>query len=290
MSWLIFATNNQEKVEATNKYFEGKLEFQAYDYNFTESRYESIEAFAIAKAREAYENTKMPSVALSVGFYVEALNGFPGANLRHFLDTIGVNGLIKLLQGEEKRECCFRECLAYYDGNGQPKLFYGEYKGRVAREFKKEALNCDWRGLTYIFIPERKKVVWADMSDDEREMFKKDHEDTTAIKHFKEWYIDYLASEKYYKLKTLESNWVKTCRYIRDERKMPYIPFVTWIRPMRLVDCDGECLVFEFKDEILEDILCDIVQHIRKRYQKIILEAYNHCIGSKCFMIEIKYQ
>ncbi len=115
---LIFVTHNKGKVESANKYFEGNLEFQTYDYDFREIRSESIEEIAIAKVLEAYEMTKQPTIALDAGFYVEKLNGFPGVYVKHFLDTIGIAGLLKLLLGEDERECCFKQCLAYYDGKG----------------------------------------------------------------------------------------------------------------------------------------------------------------------------
>lgn len=35
---LIFVTHNKGKVESANKYFEGHLEFQTYDYDFREIR------------------------------------------------------------------------------------------------------------------------------------------------------------------------------------------------------------------------------------------------------------
>ena len=32
------------------------------------------------------------------------------------LETIGIKGLLKLMDGVEDRYCEFRSCLAYYDG------------------------------------------------------------------------------------------------------------------------------------------------------------------------------
>ncbi|MBQ9765942.1 MAG: hypothetical protein IJW18_07070, partial [Lachnospiraceae bacterium] len=92
--------------------------FQAYDYDFREIRSESIEEIAIVKVLEAYEMTKMPTIALDAGFYVEKLNGFPGVYVQYFLGTIGIEGLLKLMIGEDERICCFKQCLAYYDAEG----------------------------------------------------------------------------------------------------------------------------------------------------------------------------
>lgn len=287
---LIFVTHNKGKVESANKYFEGQLEFQTYDYDFREIRSESIEEIAIAKVLEAYEMTKQPTIALDAGFYVEKLNGFPGVYVKHFLDTIGIAGLLKLLLGEDERECCFKQCLAYYDGNGQPKLFYGEHIGVISKEAKGKLSKHDWSELSYIFIPEGKGQVLAEMTGEERIALSKENEENSVFKHFKEWYIDYLASEEYYKGKMLESNWEKTCRFIKDNRLIIDISFQTWIKPMKLIECTEECIVFEYIDDTLSEILKDTVSYIRNRYGQIILNAYNYCTGSNFKEIEIKYE
>lgn len=287
---LIFVAHNKGKVESANKYFEGHLEFQTYDYDFREIRSESIEEIAIAKVLEAYEMTKQPTIALDAGFYLEKLNGFPGVYVKHFLDTIGIAGLLKLLLGEDERECCFKQCLAYYDGNGQPKLFYGEHTGVVSKEAKGKLSKHDWSELSYIFIPEGKEVVLAEMTDDERIALAKENEENSAFKHFKEWYIDYLASEEHYKKVILNSNWNKTCKYIKDNHLISDVSFQTWIMPMKLIDCSEDCIVFEYIDDTLSEILRDTVRCIRNRYGQIILEAYNHCAGGNFKYIEIRYE
>lgn len=121
-------------------------------------------------------------------------------------------------------------------------------------------------------------------------MSNKANEENSAFKHFKEWYIDYLASEEYYKKIMLESNWEKTCKYIKDNRLIIDISFQTWIKPMKLIDCSQDCMVFEYIDETISEILKDTVRYIRNRYGQIIVNAYNHCTGSNFKKIEIKYE
>ena len=82
------------------------------------------------------------------------------------------------------------------------------------------------------------------MKDDERIALTKENEENSAFKYLKEWYIDYLASEEYYKEKMLELNWEKTCKYIKDNRLISDILFQTWIKPMKLIDCTEELIVF----------------------------------------------
>lgn len=287
---LIFVTHNRGKVELANKYFEGQLEFQTYDYDFMGIQSESIEEIAIAKVLEAYEMTKEPTIALAAGFYVEKLNGFPGVYVQHFLSTIGIEGLLKLMLGEDERRCYFKQCLVYYDGEGQPKLFYGEQKGVVSQATKGILSKHDWSELSYVFIPNGKEKVLAEMTDEERIILAKENEEKSAFMHFRKWYIDYLASEEFYKKKMLESHWKRTCKHIKDNHLIIDISFQTWISPIKLIDCSEDCMVFEYIDDTLSEILKDIVRYIRNRYGQIIVEAYNHCTGGKFRDIEIRYE
>ncbi|MBR6666346.1 MAG: hypothetical protein IKL22_11610 [Lachnospiraceae bacterium] len=284
---LFFVAENKDEVEVANKYFEGQLELSTYDYDFIVRIDDGIEEFAIAKVVEAYKMTRTPVIASCIGIYVDVLNGYPGVHVRHFQETLGIRGLLKLLENEENRECIIRQCLAYYDGNNQPKVFCGEYKGNVVREFEGDLEACN--GLGYMFVPERKDKVWAELSEDEKNEYLKENQSRSACMRFKEWYIDYLASEEYYKSKRLAENWEKTCNYISENKMIPNIPFITWIKPMKLIDSNEESLMFELIDEMLDEIMRDIVRHIRRRYERVILDAYNRCTGSKCLAIEIKY-
>lgn len=57
---IIFVTSNQGKVESANKYFDGKVVFDTYDYEIPEIR-GSLNEIAVAKVKAAYEKTSAPS-------------------------------------------------------------------------------------------------------------------------------------------------------------------------------------------------------------------------------------
>lgn len=295
---LIFVTHNKGKVESANKYFKGQLEFQTYDYEFVEIRSESIEEIAIAKVREAYEVTKTPTIAMDAGFYVDKLNGFPGVYVKHFLDTIGIQGLLKLMDGVKDRKCCFKQCLAYYDGKGEPKVFYGEHKGEVSQEPKGVLTKHDWSELSYIFVPNGKDKVLGEMTDDERVELSKENEENSAFKHFKEWYLDRMNSmpditanescEEDGLEEELEKNWEKTCDYIRKMEEIPDVSYQTWIAPLKLVDCTDESLVFEGDYHVRKETLKIGFEFVKVRYEQIIVDAYNHCVGGEYRSIEMR--
>ena len=316
---LIFVTHNKGKVESANKYFKGQLEFQTYDYEFVEIRSESLEEIAIAKVCEAYKVTKLPTIAIDAGFYVDELKGFPGAYVKHFLDTIGIQGLLKLMEGEENRTCCFRQCLAYYDGKEEPKVFYGEHQGMVSLEPKGVLTKHDWSELSYIFVPNGKDKVLGEMTDDERVVLSKENEENSAFKHFAEWYLDRMNSiseitenegceeelkmngeckgkicaenarvDESSKENDYERNWEKTCDYIRKMEEIPDVSYQTWIAPLKLVECKNESLVFEGDYHVSKELLDNTFKLVKVRYEKIIVDAYNQCVGGEYKSVEMR--
>ena len=52
------------------------------------------------------------------GFVIEALNGFPGPYTKYVLSTIGVDGLLKLMDGQLNRRCGFAACVGFADARG----------------------------------------------------------------------------------------------------------------------------------------------------------------------------
>lgn len=97
----------------------------------------------------------------------------------------------------------------------------------------------------------------------------------------------------------MELNWSKTCEYIRENHLITNVSFETWMQPMKLVECSGECLIFEYNDAIVENPMFEYndapseshknaVEYIQKRYGQTILDAYNFCTGSDYKNITIK--
>ena len=151
MKEIIFVTHNKGKAKSAEKHFKN-LKISTYEYELDEPRSDDIKLIATAKVKEAYEVVKKPCMAMDTDFYIDALNGFPKAFVNFALDTIGIDGILKLMEDKKDRKCCFRECLAYFDGE-EIYYFYGECKGTLTK--KRKGLDSDekWSDLWYIFTP-----------------------------------------------------------------------------------------------------------------------------------------
>lgn len=122
---IIFVTHNKGKAKSAEKHFKN-LKISTYEYELDEPRSDDIKEIATAKVKQAYEMVKKPCIALDTDFRIDELNGFPRAFVNFSLDTIGISGILKLMENKKNRKCAFNECLAYHDGN-EIHYFYGKH-------------------------------------------------------------------------------------------------------------------------------------------------------------------
>ena len=112
---IIFVTHNTGKIKSAEKYFKN-LKFNTFNYELDEPRSDDIKEIATAKVKQAYEIVKRPCIALDTDFRIDELNGFPRAFVNFSLETVGIQGILKLMEDKSNRKCAFNEYLAYHDG------------------------------------------------------------------------------------------------------------------------------------------------------------------------------
>ena len=186
MEEIIFVTHNQGKAKSAEKYF-SNLKFKTYDFELDEPRSDSLKEIATAKVKQAYNIVKRPCVALDTGFFIEDLNDFPKAFVNFALETIGIEGILKLMEGKENRKCRFEECLAYHDGK-EIRYFYGKHPGNLAKQIQGKDRKEKWSDLWYIFQPEHFEKTLAQMDEQEREERRKIDGSVSALEVFAKWY------------------------------------------------------------------------------------------------------
>lgn len=186
MKEIVFVTHNTGKIASAQKYLD-KVKLIPYKYELNEPRAEDLKEIATAKVKQAYEIVKKPCIAQDSGFFIDALNGFPKTFVNFSLETIGVDGILKLMKNEENRKCAFKECLAYYDGK-EIKYFYGIHEGEIAKEIAGVDRDKKWSDLWYIFKPKNYDITLAEMDDELRENRRKKDGSVSSIKLFAQWY------------------------------------------------------------------------------------------------------
>ncbi len=194
MKEIVFVTHNKGKIASAKRNLKD-INFSIFEYELDEPRSDDIEYISKAKVMEAYQIVKKPCISLDCGFWIDELQGFPKAFVNFALETIGIKGILKLMEGKENRDCRFTECLSYFDGN-KLHQFMGKHEGILSKEIIGIDTEKRWSDLWYIFIPKGYKKTLAQMTDEERELrnIEKEHNEElkkysiSAMDEFVKWY------------------------------------------------------------------------------------------------------
>ncbi len=185
MEEIIFVTHNKGKIASAQKVLKN-VNLKIFEYELEEPRSDDIKYISKVKVQEAYKLVNKPCISLDCGFYIDELNGFPRAYVNYALNTIGLQGILKLMEGKQNRKCRFKECLSFYDGK-QIYQFDGNHEGNLAIEILGKDTNKKWSELWYIYKPYGYEKTLAEMTEEERQNRKR-LESTDAMINFANWY------------------------------------------------------------------------------------------------------
>lgn len=185
MDEIIFVTHNKGKIASASRQLEG-VDFKIFEYDLEEPRSDDIKYISKYKVMEAYNLVNKPCISLDCGFFIDELDGFPRAFVNFILDTIGIDGILKLMENKENRSCRFTECLSYYDGS-KLHQFMGKHEGVLSTTVLGNDTEKKWSDLWYIFKPFGYNKTLAEMSEEERKSRVK-YEDVDAMREFAKWY------------------------------------------------------------------------------------------------------
>jgi XTP/dITP diphosphohydrolase len=185
-----FATTNKGKIESLNKEFEGvDFEVVPVGMEIPEPRSDETKFISGEKVKYAFKHIKKPCIALDAGFYIPSLNGFPKAYVNFALDTVGIDGILKLVEGED-RSCEFRDAIAYLDETvDEPIYFETITKGVLSDKPRGELHKNSWSVLHKIFIPEGQSQTMSEMSKEEKDSWHESREDEWCGKQFAKWIV-----------------------------------------------------------------------------------------------------
>ncbi|UCE11333.1 MAG: XTP/dITP diphosphatase [Candidatus Thorarchaeota archaeon] len=178
---LVLVTQNKHKLdEITPLFREANIEFESSALEKLEIRSDSVNVVAEEASRDAFEKLQKPVIVDDTGLYIDALNGFPRAYPAFILETIGLEGVLKLLEGAEDRGARFVTAVAFCDGSVS-KTFTGEMKGTIA----KTIVGAGGFGYDPIFVPEGHSRTYAQLSTEQKVSIS--HR-SRAFRSFIEWF------------------------------------------------------------------------------------------------------
>jgi XTP/dITP diphosphohydrolase len=188
MTTIIFATNNQNKVEEIRAVTGEKfniitLKDAGIDIDIPEP-HDSLKANAIEKATTIFKLTQTNVFSEDTGLEVEALNGEPGVkSARYAGDDKNFQGnidkLLNNLAAHQNKAARFRTviCLIW---NNEQHLFEGICEGTIIQDQRGE------KGFGYdpVFIPSGSDKTFAEMSMEEKNVFSHRRKATDKLTKF----------------------------------------------------------------------------------------------------------
>ncbi len=181
---IFLLTSNVHKFHEVRRVLaEFNIAVAMLNVDVSEVQADDLETIAKASAMEAVKKVNLPIVVEDAGLFVEALNGFPGPYSSYVHRTIGVGGILKLMDGVAKRDAYFESVVAFHGpGREGPICFRGRADGRISNE----ARGSGGFGFDPIFEPlNGMGRTFAEMSLDEKNEIS--HR-ARSFREFARWY------------------------------------------------------------------------------------------------------
>lgn len=151
MKRIVFVTNNEENFENARRYLDHhKISLIQHRQANEPIPNDNLQDAVASKVKHAFRKVEEPCFVVESYFSIEALNGFPGLYTKYVFDTLGIDGLLRLMQGIENRRCVYHHCLGYYDGTDIHFFFDEEYGTLIDQKVGDGPENA----ISRIFIPD----------------------------------------------------------------------------------------------------------------------------------------
>ncbi|MFH0968749.1 MAG: non-canonical purine NTP pyrophosphatase, partial [Methanobacteriota archaeon] len=129
---VTFVTSNKHKAQEAAGILKGLADVDHVSLECPEIRDESVAVVARGKAEYAFDIIRCPVICDDTGFFVSALNGFPGSCAAYVHKTIGIDGILMLLSDKDDKSAWFETGIAYADSDGV-QVFIGKIEGEIVQ-------------------------------------------------------------------------------------------------------------------------------------------------------------
>jgi len=168
MRTLYFITSNKGKfLEAKEKLRPLGFSVVQKDLGYPEIQAESLEDVALQGIAHVRMGFNEPFMLEDAGLFIEALHGFPGVYSKYVFFTIGLPGILRLLNGVKDRKAVFRSIYAYSEPGYKPIISVGECNGTISTEQR----GKNGFGYDPIFLPLDLRRTFGEMTTVEKNRY-----------------------------------------------------------------------------------------------------------------------
>ncbi len=170
MRKIIFVTSNKHKLEEMNLLLaEFDIELvQEGAINYIEDKEKEMKEICESASSYLAKKIEREVIVEDTGLYFEAYNNFPGAQPKFVFNSIGFEGIFRLLEGKS-RKAYFKTVIGYCKPGESPKTFEGVMHGEMTNKVfspDKDAMPYD-----HIFVPDGHDRAIVEMSLEEKNSF-----------------------------------------------------------------------------------------------------------------------
>ena len=161
---MFFVTHNEAKfIEAKHVAEEFNLSIDWFKFEYEEIQENNLEPIAKSSCLKLIQDNpqfKDRNFFLEdAGLFIDSLNGFPGPYSSYIYQTLGNEGILKLMEGKENRSAQFKSVVAFFQNN-KIELYKGITEGRIIYEKR----GNQGFGFDPIFQPSDCDLAFAEMS------------------------------------------------------------------------------------------------------------------------------
>jgi len=180
---ITFATGNPGKIqEARTILSPFGIDLVPFDGKGVEVQAESVSEVAAYSARAASRRFARALIVEDAGLFVDSLQGFPGPFSSFVFKTLGIPGLLRLLEGQRSRTATFRSAVAYCAPSSEPVVFDGSVGGRMLTVPR----GSGGFGFDPVFVPKGERKSMAEMTLEEKCSVSHRGE---ALRKFAAWFV-----------------------------------------------------------------------------------------------------
>ncbi|MBU4502313.1 MAG: RdgB/HAM1 family non-canonical purine NTP pyrophosphatase [Nanoarchaeota archaeon] len=161
MKEITFITGNEHKLREAIEILGVNIQQKSID--LPEIQSVELKPVIEAKLKGAYEILQKPVIVEDVGFFSESLNGLPGALIKWFIETLGRDGIVKILEPFDNKKVTVVCAVGYTEDGETIHVFEGKVNGIVVPKRGESGFGFD-----PIFEPEGHSKTFAEMSAEEK--------------------------------------------------------------------------------------------------------------------------
>lgn len=183
--FLFFATGNINKIEEVKMILkEYPVKIKHIEKKKPEIQANDVEEIALRSAKWIGQEVELPVFVEDDGLFIEALKGFPGPYASYIFETIGLRGILKLLDERMNRKAIFKSVIAFCAPKKNPICFVGSVSGQISMEER----GAYGFGFDPIFEPDNGSgITFGEMTISEKIHYS--HRGK-SVKKFVNWYLE----------------------------------------------------------------------------------------------------